>query len=633
METDKIKKSDQSSSSNLIIDSKLGVQKQNTKEDPTIFDDTSTKDKQFYIIELTVLGLNLSNNIISYVENQEIIELLISSAVFFGFMCALSLFFYVIDLRLKFFQKISYPFIYFVGGLGLVFTDPEVLWIITKKDLISYYPSLLQIILLTVLQSSIQTSPNLIYFSLILGGLSFIMSIVSMKNVGRSVFLVIALVLICAKLKKKNKRMKKIWALSKKTNDDNTLRIEQLPKGIDDQDRIFIEQSCFASLANLIGSSNDVMKLQEKSNFNYGVSELIGVLAQIGKNWNFDTFFISECSGKEPLQVMGLYCIRRYGLDELCNVPENIIKNFLRKLENSYRDNPYHNSTHAADVMSSYIYFVNNSDILDSMSSIEMLAGIISTLGHDVGHPGKTNRFLVLTRDDVAIAYNDISVLENMHTSIIFNLLKIEDCNMFMNFGSEKWLVLRKCIIDMVLATDMSKHFEMMAQFRVKYHEVGSVDLHSTEVRNDLFKLLMKAADIGHAAKSTELHEKWCRLVVEEFYRQGDMEKSLGISVSMYCDRDTTDLSKSQAGFIRNIVYPLFSTMNSILISEKIEVNCASQLKTNELFWVMRRKTIRGQSLISRKEEYINNLNSLGKCKKAERRAERLSSLPGKYVV
>jgi hypothetical protein len=138
----------------------------------------------------------------------------------------------------------------------------------------------------------------------------------------------------------------------------------------------------------------------------------------------------------------------------------------------------------------------------------------------------------------------------------------------------------------------------------------------------------MKAADIGHAAKNTELHERWCRLVVEEFYRQGDMEKSLGISVSMYCDRETTDISKSQAGFIRNIVYPLFSTINAILVSEKIDINCVSQLKTNELYWVMRRKTIRGTSLISRREEYINNLNSLGK----KRNAERKPSLPDKYI-
>ncbi|OMJ89414.1 hypothetical protein SteCoe_8412 [Stentor coeruleus] len=627
MNIEKIK-SQNSSNSNLIFDSKLDVQKQNTKEDPTISDDSPNKKKHFYIIELIILALNFSNSIACYIKTPKSLELLISSTVFFGFMCLLCMFFYLLDLRLKSFQKFSHPFLYFFCGLGLVFTDPEVLWIITNKDIGTYFPSLLQIILVFVLQSSVQTTPRLYIFSIILGVLSFSLSLAPLKNIPRTVYLLITLILVCAKLKKQPKHHKKIRTTTNKTEVLTTYRGEQLPKNLDDQDRLFIEQSCFSSLANLIGPSANIIKLQEKSNFSYGVSELIGVLSQIGKNWNFDTFFISDCTGKEPIQIMGLYTIRRYGLDELCCVPENIIKNLLRKLEQSYKSNPYHNSMHAADVMSSYIYFVNNSDMLDAISSIEMLGGIIATLSHDVGHPGKTNRFLVLTRDDIAIAYNDISVLENMHTSIVFSLLKIEDCNILMNFNSEKWLIIRKCIIDMILATDMSKHFDMMAQFRVKYHEAGSIDFTNNEIRSDLFKLLMKAADIGHAAKSTELHERWCRLVVEEFYIQGDMEKSLGISVSMYCDRETTDISKSQAGFIRNIVYPLFSTINAILVSEKIETSCVSQLKTNELYWVMRRKTIRGSSLISRREEYINNLNSL----KKRRNAERKPSLPDKYI-
>ena len=79
----------------------------------------------------------------------------------------------------------------------------------------------------------------------------------------------------------------------------------------------------------------------------------------------------------------------------------------------------------------------------------------------------------------------------------------------------------------------------------------------------------------------------------------------------MYCDRESTDISKSQAGFIKNIVYPLFTTLNSILVSEMIEIHCLSQLRNNELYWIMRRKTIRGQSLISKKEEYVNCLNYL----------------------
>jgi hypothetical protein len=44
-----------------------------------------------------------------------------------------------------------------------------------------------------------------------------------------------------------------------------------------------------------------------------------------------------------------------------------------------------------------------------------VLALVISSLTHDIGHKGINNAFLVATRDPLATLYNDQSVLENMH--------------------------------------------------------------------------------------------------------------------------------------------------------------------------------------------------------------------------
>jgi len=55
----------------------------------------------------------------------------------------------------------------------------------------------------------------------------------------------------------------------------------------------------------------------------------------------------------------------------------------------------------------------------------------------------------------------------------------------------------------------------------------------------------LKCADLGHSAKSTELHEKWTSMVCAEFFNQGDIEKRKNLLVSAYCDRDTTDVPKS----------------------------------------------------------------------------------------
>jgi 3'5'-cyclic nucleotide phosphodiesterase len=587
----------------------------------------------------------------------------------------ISISFYFIDTQSYGFQKFSQPLFFLIGGLGIVFTDPDVIQIFTKRQGESFCPSLTILILLTVVQMGCHQYSYVKTIALSLGALSMIINVSDCNKIERSIYLMIIEIIVCMKLKNKPqkvapniekyeseevaidldyveiietlqltidslcnldtsdnylkhpiKSLKKIWASLKVNKNIYKARIENITKNMDEQDKLFIEQSCFLNVANMCNISEN-SKFIEKKNFSYGMSELIGILSLVGKDWNFNTFFLNDCSGGEPIQVLGSYSIHRYGLDEQFSIPENVIKNFLRKLESSYRKNPYHNSIHGGDVMCSFLFLINNSDISNHMSSIELLAGIIATLGHDAGHPGKTNRFLIMTRDDLATVYNDISVLEMMHTSIIFNMFKNADSNILANLATEKWVILRKYIIDMILSTDMSKHFDMMAQFGVKYHELDLINFESIETRSDLFKLMVKAADIGHAAKTVELHEKWCRLVVEEFYEQGDLEKSSGISVSMYCDRDTTDISKSQAGFIRNIVYPLFNTLNSILISEMIEVHCLKQLKSNELYWVMRRKTIRGQSLISRQQDYVNTLSTVN----IKRKPIRNPSLPYQY--
>ena len=68
---------------------------------------------------------------------------------------------------------------------------------------------------------------------------------------------------------------------------------------------------------------------------------------------------------------------------------------------------------------------------------------------------------------------------------------------------------------------------------------------------------------------------------MEEFFTQGDDEKKRELSVSMFCDRDTTNIPKSQAGFIKNIVLPLYNSFNMILFCSKIDENCIKQLEKN----------------------------------------------------
>ena len=62
--------------------------------------------------------------------------------------------------------------------------------------------------------------------------------------------------------------------------------------------------------------------------------------------------------------------------------------------------------------------------------------------------------------------YNDESVLENHHLAVAFKLLQIPECDILSNLSQKQRMSVRKMMIDMVLATDMSKHMSLLADLK-----------------------------------------------------------------------------------------------------------------------------------------------------------------------
>lgn len=51
---------------------------------------------------------------------------------------------------------------------------------------------------------------------------------------------------------------------------------------------------------------------------------------------------------------------------------------------------------------------------------------------------------------ELALMYNDESVLENHHLAVAFKLLQNKDCDIFVNLNKKQKQTLRKMVIDMV---------------------------------------------------------------------------------------------------------------------------------------------------------------------------------------
>jgi hypothetical protein len=363
-------------------------------------------------------------------------------------------------------------------------------------------------------------------------------------------------------------------------------------QGLDQEDKEFIHDHYADISLSFMSRSSSISSLASSfpvHHIGMGFSELEELLNGVGNDWSFDIWKVHESTGRS-VSVVGKYLLHKWGYYDKTASEDSVVDEFFLSLEEvrtkqSYHNNPYHNACHAADVMHSILFFILNSDFKKYLDQLELLAMTIAALGHDVGHPGLTNRFLVNARDNLAIKYNDSSVLENMHCSTIFKLLQDDSSNILASLGPEDWVRVRKIVVEMILATDLAKHFEIVSVFKARAFNVHDIFFDLVEDKLLVLKLSLKCADVSHSSKPLVQHQQWTDRVCQEFFLQGDQEKELGLPVSMYCDRDTTDLPKSQAGFLRNICLPLFESFASFMRSETLNSLVLSSLRSNLSYW------------------------------------------------
>uniref|UniRef100_A0A8C6UKN6 Phosphodiesterase n=1 Tax=Neogobius melanostomus TaxID=47308 RepID=A0A8C6UKN6_9GOBI len=292
-------------------------------------------------------------------------------------------------------------------------------------------------------------------------------------------------------------------------------------------------------------------------------------------SWDFDIFNLEAATMKRPLTYLGLKIFSRFGVCEFLNCPEATLRSWLQVIEANYHSsNSYHNSSHAADVLHATAYFLCKERVKQSLDPVDEVAALIAATVHDVDHPGRTNSFLCNAGSELAILYNDTAVLESHHAALAFQITTRDDkCNIFKNIERNEYRTLRQAVIDMVLATEMTKHFEHVNKFVNSINkplgaleENGSVKsiLTSPENRILVKRMLIKCADISNPCRPQELCIEWAGRISEEYFAQTDEEKRQGLPVVMpVFDRNTCSIPKSQISFIDYFITDMFDAWDA----------------------------------------------------------------------
>lgn len=273
------------------------------------------------------------------------------------------------------------------------------------------------------------------------------------------------------------------------------------------------------------------------------------------------------------------------------------LEHWVSEIANLYNANPYHNWMHAIDVFQFLHCCLAVGGAGEYFNFQDILAILFGAIAHDVGHTGVNNAFLINSSAKLAITYNDISPLENMHASVAFEVLNANGNNFLDCLKPEDFKIFRSKVIDNILATDMSHHFDIVDKFSARVeHQTDTPFVKNTkddrerqaETKEDR-RLLMQAfthmGDLSHCTRPWNVHKLLVTCLEEEFFSQGDKEKEVGLPISPMNDRTKDSAPAGQTFFLDKLVRPLLEPYCSF-VAPALGETFKGALTVNREKWV-----------------------------------------------
>lgn len=255
---------------------------------------------------------------------------------------------------------------------------------------------------------------------------------------------------------------------------------------------------------------------------------------------------------------------------------------FLSEISQTYNKVPYHNWRHAVDVTQFVTYEIKTAKLENAFTKRELLGLIVAAICHDANHDGFTNVFNVKAETPLGILFKNQSVMETHHCSVAIGVLSKEDCNLFEKLNATEVKEMWNLVITLILTTDMAKHHDFLKQVAERL-TTGPLNNDDAEDRFMEMQLILKCADISNVSRPFELADKWCDVLCEEFFRQGDLEKTSGMEyTSPLNDRAHLDKPKSQIGFYTFVCLPLYQAAARAIPPLQVNVD---QVESNLAIW------------------------------------------------
>eukprot|EP00163_Fabomonas_tropica_P009445 TRINITY_DN1924_c0_g1_i1.p1 TRINITY_DN1924_c0_g1~~TRINITY_DN1924_c0_g1_i1.p1 ORF type:complete len:581 (-),score=148.33 TRINITY_DN1924_c0_g1_i1:365-2065(-) len=345
-----------------------------------------------------------------------------------------------------------------------------------------------------------------------------------------------------------------------------------------------MSEATSASVLQVLGSSTDLLAGTMDESEHRRMQDKLG-------DWDFPIFEFEAKMTGTCLPWIVISAANKYGLLQECNIDKDRLKAFLSAVDLGYRPAiAYHNVMHAVDVVHTCNWFLSTGGLSEKLKPIDCFNLLISAAVHDYDHPGHSTAYAIANRTHLALLYNDLSPLENHHAAQASLLLAQDDLDIFSSYPKDQKQLVRQTIIDLVLATDLKKHFGILATFRSRFED-RSYMATDREDRLSLMRLLIKCADVSNLTKKHGTMMEWTNRFFEESYAQGDAERVTGKTISPFCDRENPEEAKCETGFIQFIIRPLFSDFGAVYKrivpsnAKMYDEQVLGNLESNHAYW------------------------------------------------
>ncbi|KAL4485809.1 hypothetical protein ABPG72_012349 [Tetrahymena utriculariae] len=304
--------------------------------------------------------------------------------------------------------------------------------------------------------------------------------------------------------------------------------------------------------------------------------------------WDFNILTVTCMEKKYRLAIL---MFKDVDLFQILGQSSNKFQNFLVQLSQKYdyRGNPFHNFDHGITVAHGIYYIIKQGITNKHLNQLEKFSLLFSALCHDVDHTGHSNAYETNSKSELFALYGSESPLEKHHYAQTIQIA--DDCGLFESITQDQLVIMKKYIQHNILATDMSKHNQIMNEFKDNLPYLLKEDYAITEQQKiNLCGALVHAADIGAPTRDFSISKEWSLRIAKEFTAQFELEQQNKLPVTpFYKDLDKyLTLATNEIGFINFFIKPFWVQIQQFgqgkleQVSKNIDQNILNWKKEKE---------------------------------------------------